>query len=243
MSTIKIVIGQIQLPDDPDLNKIISVYIVFLQHPFISATPDRYIRQIQQASDSYSAPSNSQYFAPSASASKSYQSPSDSYQAPSGTYKSPANSYKSPGNSYKAPGNSYQAPSDSYQSPGRGTGNNRGPNRRRPLNTGYRAPSGEYSAPNQGYSAPDGDYLAPGNGYGAPSDSYQAQESVNNERRIPSYKPSSGQSTFYSAPQSDVLSFFDNDKGRTSSVNILTINHISLFRRAEPIQSIIKQRL
>ena len=202
MSTIQIVIGQNKLPDELDLNKIISVYFVFLQHRFISATPDRSIRQTQQASDSYSAPPNSQYFAPSSSASNTYQGPSDIYQAPSG--------YQAPGN-YLAPTNSYQAPSDSYKSPGRG---NRGPNRRRPLNTGYRAPSGESRAPDQGYSAPNKDYSVPIGDYRAPEDSYQAQESVNNERRIPSYKPSSGQSTFYSAPQSDVLSFFD--KGGTT---------------------------
>ena len=183
--------------------------------------------------NSYDAPSNS-YDAPS----NSYDAPLNSYDATSNSYDAPSDSYDAPSNSYDAPSNSYDAPSNSYDGPrsdysGR---QHSGPTsgRRVSLVTGYQAPnsvSGDDSAPSTDYSKPSNNYISPSDDYSAPAESYasplasdystlteyKGDESVTDERRVrpgspaPTYQ--GGQtSTFYEAPTSGVLTFFD-EKG------------------------------
>ena len=119
------------------------------------------------------------------------------YQAPSGDYSS---EYSAPPSKYSALFSDYSAPSD-YSSP----------------SSDYSAPSSNYFAPSSNYSASP-DFSAPSSGYNSPAEGYtsppasdsglavyRGQETRTDQRRV---RPN----TFYEAPASGVLTFFD-EKG------------------------------
>ena len=168
--------------------------------------------------DVYSPP-NSDYTAPSSK----YSTPnSDYYTAPNSKYSAPNFDYSSPNSKYLASNSDYSAPNSQYSAP---KGEYSAPNSKYSApNSKYSAPNSKYSAPNSDYSAPNSQYSAPtgrsgsrrrrplNRGYLAPEDSleeYNAVESVKSERRIP--PPLTVKSTFYAAPETQVVSYFEED--------------------------------
>ena len=138
-----------------------------------------------------------------------YLTPTSAYRSPI-EYSAPNSDYSAPNSKYSAPNSDSSAPSSDYSA----------------LNSQYSAPKSQYSAPNSQYSAPNSDYSSGSSGrrrrplnrgYLAPEDNleeYNAVESVNTERRIP--PPKKTKSTFYAAPESKVVSYFDEGEHQPS---------------------------